>query len=1206
MILKTNTTIGQTLRVALLATTVGLGAMAFAAPAFAQDDAAASKDEGAAIVITGSRIARKDYTSNSPTVTVDEKFLSESSTAAIENQLNKLPQFVVSQSATVKNNEGGLVPAGGDIQPNSTNTPGAATVSLRGVGSNRTLVLIDGRRGTPGNASGTVDISTIPSSALERVEIVSGGASATYGADAVAGVTNFILKKNFKGFQLDAQGGVSQYGDGFEYQVSGIVGTDFADGRGNVTLAFSTNQRNRVYERDRKWYRDNWTNPNLPGSAFFIGRPGVALQAQPANANGVDLVIPGFGTFPGAPGCATNPGVYPQGCVVTNAFPGANPAVPNETTAIYANADGTLFTGDTYASRGGATFFKPGGFYPDEFNSYSLTAAGVLKDNITSNELQVPLTRYSFYGRGQYEINDWIGVFGQAMFNQSSTFTTQAPGNITGGWDVNVPWGTGRYVGNTATPSSVIRNGETGYTGATYAGGQNVGGSFVDATPGDLSDNPTNPAFRTIYGGTTPILTCANSTIGGCSNTQAFQGVVPTSIQTLLNNRTSPNAPVQLRAEFPDQRTTTTDVLSYNIIAGLQGSIPGTDWTWDLSLNQGQSITTAHQTGIYSLERTRAIVSSPNFGQNFSYKGNVASGGFGASTGVCTSGFDFFNVKGVAANVSSNCRQAIRSDLNNKGTAQQTIVEANFQGGLFDLPAGQVRGALGASYRKNSYTFLNDGLLEKDRSFLDQTIGIYPSGDTDGSITSKEIYGELLIPVLSDIPAIQHLNLEVGGRISDYSTTGTSHTFKILGDWQVTRWLRFRGGFNRAERAPNIAELFLSPQQSFGFDPVGDLCANDAVQTNVSSANPAANRGGASGAADVRAVCEALMTRDNNGVTPAPSGTSAGHPNFQFYNSLAFLQPFFSGPNGFAFPTVAGNSVYRSTIDPTAKALTPEVANTWTLGAVINGPVSAGPLSRVRMSIDYFNITIDHPIGSLSPGGMQQLCLDPAYNPSVTGAGTSATKAAAAIAAAACTLVKRDTDTNGGRLNGGAMISTYRNDGLVKLSGIDAQLDWNGPVGPGLLFLNVTGNYMFHFMAKELDPNPLIDYAGTTGTGIKGLNYGSSFRWRSFATVGYSYKGASVSMQWQHIPKTRNYNQAVDQTAAVPNYDLFNLNMSYQVTRNINARFGVDNLLNTAPKLTSVDTNLSNNAAGSVAGGSYSFFTDTLGRRFSFGVSAKF
>src|SRR5690606_37106948 len=224
------------------------GTFVMATPAMAQDadeeEAAAEDRDGPAIVVTGSRIARPDFVSNSPTVSVDEEFLRQSSTAAIEQQLNKLPQFVISPSSTASNpGASGILPAGGDIQPNATNTPGAATISLRGVGANRTLVLIDGRRGTPGNAGGAVDVSTIPNAALERVEIISGGASATYGADAVAGVTNFILKKDFQGIELDAQMGIDQHGNGFEYQLGGIIGTDFSDGRGNVSLAMSVNTR---------------------------------------------------------------------------------------------------------------------------------------------------------------------------------------------------------------------------------------------------------------------------------------------------------------------------------------------------------------------------------------------------------------------------------------------------------------------------------------------------------------------------------------------------------------------------------------------------------------------------------------------------------------------------------------------------------------------------------------------------------------------------------------------------------------------------------------------------------------------------------------------------------------------------------------------------------------------------------------------------
>ncbi len=286
---------------------------------------------------------------------------------------------------------------------------------------------------------------------------------------------------------------------------------------------------------------------------------------------------------------------------------------------------------------------------------------------------------------------------------------------------------------------------------------------------------------------------------------------------------------------MPDDRETFTDVLTYNIVAGLEGSIPGTDWTWDASVNHGVSQTHAKQTGIYSLERLRAVITAPNFGEGFVGRGNEAFGGFGASTATCTSGLNFFVPP--AGGFSEDCLEAIRADLKNRTYTRQTIVEANAQGKLLDLPAGELRAALGASYRELDFEFTNDTLTTQGRSFLDQALGIYPSGNSEGFFDVKEVYGELLVPVLSDVPAIQQLNLELGGRISNYSTTGTSYTYKILGDWEVTDWLRFRGGYNRAERAPNIAELYLARQQTFGFNNVGDLCSR--ANPGPFSANPA-------------------------------------------------------------------------------------------------------------------------------------------------------------------------------------------------------------------------------------------------------------------------------------------------------------------------------------------------------------------------------
>ena len=128
---------------------------------------------------------------------------------------------------------------------------------------------------------------------------------------------------------------------------------------------------------------------------------------------------------------------------------------------------------------------------------------------------------------------------------------------------------------------------------------------------------------------------------------------------------------------------------------------------------------------------------------------------------------------------------------------KQTIYEANAQGALFDLPAGEVRGAIGASHRVNEYEFTNDTLTTQGRSFNDQAIGLYPSGNSEGTIEVDEFYGELLVPILSDT-IVDRFELELGGRHSDYNTTGGSWTYKILGDMQINERFRLRGGFNRA------------------------------------------------------------------------------------------------------------------------------------------------------------------------------------------------------------------------------------------------------------------------------------------------------------------------------------------------------------------------------------------------------------------------
>ncbi len=218
------------------------------------------------VKVTGSRILRRDLDASSPLVTVGSDTFEASGTVAIETSLNKLPQFVpsVTQFTT------------GDIQNTAINTVGASTVNLRGLGENRTLVLLDGRRAMPVNASLVVDINTIPSAAIKRVEIISGGASSTYGADAVGGVVNFILKNDFEGMEFDTQYGITEMGDDQELRISGLMGGNFSDNRGNAMFGVEYFKRGAARQDERDFYTKGWADPTVAGTEAFWSGSGYA------------------------------------------------------------------------------------------------------------------------------------------------------------------------------------------------------------------------------------------------------------------------------------------------------------------------------------------------------------------------------------------------------------------------------------------------------------------------------------------------------------------------------------------------------------------------------------------------------------------------------------------------------------------------------------------------------------------------------------------------------------------------------------------------------------------------------------------------------------------------------------------------------------------------------------------------------------------
>lgn len=366
--MSTSHSLRRAIHCALLAST----SAAVAVPVYAQD----SQQDIQEVVVTGTRIARPDYESASPIVTVSDQAFKETGSTTVETMLNTLPQFVPSVTNT----------------SNNPSNNGQANMELRGLGIERTLVLLDGKRIVPSGASGAVDLNIIPASLISNVEIISGGASAAYGSDAVAGVVN-IKTKDFEGLQFDGNWGQTTESDGEEWQFGVTGGTSFADGRGKAMFNVAYAERSKVLAAERKWAEVAYGYVNeevgfIPQGSGTIEEGSVTIAASQAAR---DAVFARYGYAPGT--------------------------VKGNTFAF--NDDGTLFTtgdGETPGSvanyRGGRTDVS------DMLYTYNFSP---------TNYLQLPLERTTAFGRLSFELSESAELYAQGLFADYEANTQLAP-----------------------------------------------------------------------------------------------------------------------------------------------------------------------------------------------------------------------------------------------------------------------------------------------------------------------------------------------------------------------------------------------------------------------------------------------------------------------------------------------------------------------------------------------------------------------------------------------------------------------------------------------------------------------------------------------------------------------------------------------------------------------------------------------------------
>lgn len=231
---------------------VALAYLTSAANVWAQDDLdGAEKDQDTIeeIVVTGSRIKRRDYNTASPLTTIDRADIAFTGQATLEETLNQLPQVLPlpSRSANYTDSKAGI---------------GAAEVDLRGLGPGRSLVLLNGRRVAPTGIGNSVDLNMIPQIMIDRVEIITGGTSAVYGSDAIAGVVNFVTKDDYSGFGIEAGLMMAEPGDAESYDLNLAYGHNFSNGRGNVSIIANILEREPLLAAEREftsvYYLDDW------------------------------------------------------------------------------------------------------------------------------------------------------------------------------------------------------------------------------------------------------------------------------------------------------------------------------------------------------------------------------------------------------------------------------------------------------------------------------------------------------------------------------------------------------------------------------------------------------------------------------------------------------------------------------------------------------------------------------------------------------------------------------------------------------------------------------------------------------------------------------------------------------------------------------------------------------------------------------------
>ncbi len=898
-------------------------AFALASPAVAQDQSAPESSiqdddpsaapseqvgtisEDGTIIVTGSRILRDpNATAPSPITTVTAADIRSTGQTDVAEVLREIPALIA--SGTV---EDSIERGGGGI--------GQATLNLRGLGSNRTLVLVNGRRHVSGvSGAQTVDIATIPRSLIQRVDVLTGGASSIYGADAVTGVVNFVLRNNYDGLEATAQSGISSKGDGASYSTDVVWGKNFFNGRANLTIAGSYALNEELKMGDRDFARDNiqasagltYQHPDRRFQQGDITAATPNFQQRYSLAAGRfpwGFAIPTpaqfAAFFPGQTPTPAEQALMDRALNSPSHILGRDPRFAiSSPSGLIARADFDYFNldidndgvNDCFQSLIGWAFAqcyittKGGGIRPFEDGLIATFANQLGGDGIaesSNHQSLIPRSqRYDINLLGHYEFSPAARLFAELKYVHTDTFSR--PINVNTFYDLLYIAPDNPFIPAVLQPS------------ADDAGGLLMSRDFEDIPSTSRADRDT---YRAVVG---------------------FDGNITDNLRyTIYGNYGRTESEIDGRSVLPDRLFAAIDV-----VAG-----PG-----------GQPVCASN------IDPTRVHPGSEYF--------PVITPGFFTFTPGANSGCIPINLFDGPNSVTREAMEWVSTIT----TTQNRIDQLTFAGELagdtgrfFNMPGGAIQFALGAEYRR-----------ERSRTEFDPLVlGLLPAGspagpagtfvgdidpnkksltfdtttqtlNTGGKFDVREVFGEVRIPILRDLPFVHELSVEGAARYSDYSTIGGATTWNVNGIFAPIRDVRFRGTYAQAIRAPNIAELF-NPQQGAVFRPI-DPCDVNVINSLLASPNPGDVERGQRAQANCAAAGAPPGYTDP--LTARFSGTTGGNPD-----------------------------------------LTEETARTWTAGAVIQPRFIPG----LTISGDYYNIEIEDAIAPVSAQNIVNQCYQGATFP---------------------------------------------------------------------------------------------------------------------------------------------------------------------------------------------------------------------------------